>query len=429
MAGGQRKQEFYGWKLVGVLFAVYFLNMGFPYFGGAVINTYMLKQIPMSRSTFGLGFTLVNLFIGLPSLIVAASIVKWGVTRTFAAGSGMILAGTLWLSFFTAKPWQYLLAYGVVVGTGICFSSIIPVTTTVTNWFRKYRGRAMGIPLSASGFAGFLGAPLIDRFLTANGGNWRQAWEVVAAVMLLSGAIAFLFVKERPGDLGQVVDGIPEKEGASAASTALVSLYPWTPGEAVKTASYWMIVIGGIASQFPYFFFIAHGILHMKGAGFSPATAAWVMGLFTMGVIGGKQVGGWLMDKVSARIAFISGLSCYFVCMLVEMHLHSTAVAVLAGILYGLAFGWTFVCTNAATAQFFGPAAFPKLNGLNMLVTGLLSSPAGFVGGTLFDVYGSYNFAFELNMLITAVGIFALAFATMPRPKTALATSGAGALE
>ena len=42
---------FYGWKLVGVLFALDFLNMGVPLFGGAVINTYMLKQIPMSRST------------------------------------------------------------------------------------------------------------------------------------------------------------------------------------------------------------------------------------------------------------------------------------------------------------------------------------------------------------------------------------------
>jgi hypothetical protein len=41
-------QKFYGWKLVGVLFILDFLNMGFPFFGGAVINTYMLKQIPMA---------------------------------------------------------------------------------------------------------------------------------------------------------------------------------------------------------------------------------------------------------------------------------------------------------------------------------------------------------------------------------------------
>ena len=272
------KRKFYGWKLVAALFAVYFLNMGFPYFGGAVINTYMLKKIPMSRSTFGLGFTLVNLFIGLPSVVVAASIDKWGVKRTFAAGSGLILVGTLWLALFTTRPWQYLLGFGVIIGTGICFSSIVPVTTTVTRWFRRYRGRAMGIPLSASGFAGLVGSPLINKFLSANGGNWQQAWEVVAGVMVVSGILAYLFVKERPEDLGQVVDGGEANEDAAPAHAEkrLATSYAWTPAEGMKTTAYWMIVIGGIASQFPYFFFIAHGILHMKQAGLSAATAAWV---------------------------------------------------------------------------------------------------------------------------------------------------------
>src|ERR1700730_14487010 len=82
--------QFYGWKLVGVLFALDFLNMGFPFFGGAVINTYMLRQIPMSRSTYGLGFTLLNLFIGLPSIIVAAVILKWGARTAFVIGSALI---------------------------------------------------------------------------------------------------------------------------------------------------------------------------------------------------------------------------------------------------------------------------------------------------------------------------------------------------
>ena len=36
-------QSFYGWKLVGALWFIYLLNMGFPLYGGAVINTYMIK--------------------------------------------------------------------------------------------------------------------------------------------------------------------------------------------------------------------------------------------------------------------------------------------------------------------------------------------------------------------------------------------------
>ena len=71
------ERSFYGWKLVFILWLLDFLNMGFPLYGGAVINTYMLKEIPMSRTAYGLGFTLLNLFVGLPSILVAASIVRW----------------------------------------------------------------------------------------------------------------------------------------------------------------------------------------------------------------------------------------------------------------------------------------------------------------------------------------------------------------
>ena len=423
------KREFYGWTLVGVLFSLDFLNMGFPYFGGAVINTYMLKEISMSRSMFGLGFTLANLCIGLPSVIVASSIIKLGIKRTFGIGSAFLLIGAVWLAFFTTQPWQYLVGFGVIIGTGICFSTIVPVTTTITRWFRRYRGRAMAIPLSASGFAGFIGSPLINRILTANGGNWRQAWEAVAGIAVLSGIIAFLFVKERPEDLGQVVDGIVDEiqSGRSTASESLITRHVWTPAEAMKTTSYWMIVIGGIASQFPYFFFVAHGILHIKGSGLSAATAAWAMGLFTMGAIVGRQIGGWLMDKIPARTAFISGLCCYFVGSLLALRIQADtlAIAFAAAIFYGAAFGCTFICMNTATAHFFGPAAYPKLNGLNLLVGGLISSPAGFVGGKLFDVYRSYALGFALNMVIVAIGIVALAFATVPKPKSQNIARGA----
>jgi MFS family permease len=419
-----KAQSFYGWKLVAALWLLDFLNMGFPLYGGAVINTYMLKQIAMERSTYGLGFTLLNLFVGLPSIAVAASILKWGIRSTFAIGSALILLGTLWMSFFATRPWHYLVGFGVIIGTGISFGTIVPVTTTVTRWFHRYRGRAMAIPLSASGFAGFLGAPLVNKILTANGGNWRQAWEVLAGIMIASAVVAFLFVKERPEDLGQTVDGAPPdaRTNQTPATNALATTLPWTPSQAYKTSAYWLIVVGGLACQFPFFFFTAHWILHLRQHGISAADAAWAMGLFTMGGIGGRLIGGWLMDKMPARFAFMSGLCCYFLGSFLAMRVDSSAftVAIAAAILYGTGFGWTFVCLNTMTAHYYGPVAFPKVNGMVLLLTGIVGSPAGVIGGKLFDRFGSYTAAFELNILVSAIGILALAFAPIPQPRTAV---------
>jgi MFS family permease len=410
------KPPFYGWKLVAVLFALDFLNMGFPFFGGAVINTYMLQQIPMDRSTYGLGFTLLNLFIGLPSMVVAAVILKWGARKAFAIGSALILLGALFLSIFASKPWHYLVGFGVVIASGISFGTIVPITTVAARWFNRYRGRAMAIPLSASGFAGFLGAPLINKILAANGGNWRRAWLVVAAIAVVSGMIALLFVKERPEDLGQTVDGIPQEAVASTAG-APITEQTWTPAQAYRTPAYWMIFIGGIACQFPYFFFVAHWILHLRSADIKAAAAAWALGFLTMGGIGGRLIGGLLMDKIAARYAFMMGLCCYLAgsILAIEVRAHPLPMAFAAAILYGVAFGWTFVCLNAITARFYGPSAYPKLNGMMLLLTGIACAPAGIVGGAVFDKLGSYTAAFVLNMALAVIGIIALSFSSPPR--------------
>ncbi len=398
--------------------------MGLPLYCGAVINTYMLKQIVMERSTYGLGFTLLNLFVGLPSTLVAAAILRWSVRTTFVIGSAIILVGTLWLSFFATQPWHYLVGFGVIIATGISFGTLVPVTTAVTRWFHRYRGRAMAIPLGASGFAGFLGAPLINKILAANGGNWRQAWEIIAGIMIVAGAIAILFVKERPEDLGQVPDGgaltcsaaTRSDTTSPASSQAAAGPSAWTPSQVYRTPSYWLIVLGGFACQFPFFFFTAHWILHLRQHGIAPADAAWAMGLFTMGGIAGRLVGGWLMDILTPRFAFMSGLCCYFVGSFLAMHVDTGGlrVAIAAAVLYGVGFGWTFVCMNTVTSRYYGPVAFPKVNGMLLLLTGVVGSPAGVIGGRLFDRFGSYTPAFELNILVAAFGILALAFAQAP---------------
>lgn len=420
------ERGFYGWKLVFVLWLLDFLNMGFPLYGGAVINTYMLKEIPMSRSAFGLGFTILNLFVGLPSILVAASIVRWGIRKTFGIGSALILCGALWLSLIASRPWHYWVGFGVLTATGISFGTIVPAATAITRWFSRYRGRTMAVTLSASGFAGFFVSPLINRILTANGGNWRQAWAVVAGISVLSAIVAFLFVKERPEDLGQSVDGAPEGRLSpnSAARKALVTKFLWEPRQAYRTLPFWMILVGGIACQFPFFFFTAHWLLHLKGVGISPADAAWAMGLFTLGAVFGRLIGGWLMDHMVARYAFILGLCCYFFGSFLAVRVSPGAlwIAYAAAMLYGIGFGWSFICLNTVTGHFYGPAAFPRLNGMQLLLGAIFCSPAGYLGGKIFDTCRSYSLAFGINCLVAGIGIIALFFAKMPVPPHAAET-------
>jgi sugar phosphate permease len=283
------------------------------------------------------------------------------------------------------------------------------------------------VSLTASGFAGFLGAPLMNKILAANGGDWRQAWLIVAGIAIVAAVVAYVFVKEKPEDIGQVPDGIAEDANAAkgGAANALATKFNWTPGEAYRTNAFKMIVIGSFACQFPFFFFTAHWILHLRGAGINPADAAWAMGLFTMGGIFGRLIGGWLMDRMPARFAFMMGICCYFVGSFLAINVTSTAlmVAFAAAILYGAGFGWTFVCLNTMVGNYFGPVAFPKVNGMMLLLSAVFCSPAGLVGGKLFDMFRSYTPAFYLNVTICIIGIIALFFAAMPEKNNSAGSS------
>ncbi len=414
------KQKFYGWKLVAVLFILDFINMGFPYYGGSIINGYMMHELTMSRSTLGLGFTILNLFVGFAAIVVAMSIVKYGIRTTFIIGSVLIGLNALFLGFYASKPWHYLVAFGVVNGTGMSFGTLVPTATGVTRWFRRYRGRMMGLALSASGISGFALSPLLDKMLRSGGGNWHVGWRIVACAMVVSGLIAFFFVKESPESMGQAVDGLPAEQQAQPSRTdALATKHPWTAGEAYRTSAYWLIAIAGIVATFPYFLFIAHWVENLRGIGITPARASWGLSLLTIGTLVGRWLGGVLMDYLNARLAFVLGVSIYFVSsyLAVVSRADTLVLAYIASVLQGVAYGWTYSCANTMTAHYYGPQAFPKLNGTYILLTSCCASPAGYVGGRIFDLYGSYAKSFELNALLAAIGILAVIFAAMPSPR------------
>jgi MFS family permease len=143
-----------------------------------------------------------------------------------------------------------------------------------------------------------------------------------------------------------------------------------------------MIIVGGIACQFPFFFFTAHWLLHLKGVSVAPADASWAMGLFTLSAVLGRLIGGWLMDRLVARYAFILGLSCYFPGSFLAVRVAPSAlwIAYSAAILYGIGFGWSFICLSTITGHFYGPAAFPRLSGMQLLLGSIFCSPGGLSG-------------------------------------------------
>ena len=258
----------------------------------------------------------------------------------------------------------------------------------------------------------------MQSIILKNGGNWRIGWMICAGAMLVSVIIAIMFVKDSPEVLGQEPDGgLPVNVSAAGNNTKKVvaTTYDWTPNQAYRTASYWSISIGACATKFPFFFFVAHWILFMMGLKFDATICAFSMGIFTITGLVGRLVWGLLMDTIEARIAFISGLVLYLIaCVLaISMVPGNLIMAYAAAALFGIA----FVCMQTITANFYGRKAYPKLNGMIMLISGILCAPAALIGGKLFEINKNYTASFQLIIAIVVIGIIALFFAKMPKPE------------
>jgi len=158
------------------------------------------EEIPHEPHAFGLGFTLLNLFVGIPSILLERHRAL-GNSEDVRYCSALILVGALWLFFVTSKPWHYWVGFGVLTATGIS-SAHCSGGNCHHAMVQPLPGRTMAVTLSASGFAGFIVAPTINRILTANG-QLRQAVGNCAGISVYPRLSRFLFVKERPEDLGR----------------------------------------------------------------------------------------------------------------------------------------------------------------------------------------------------------------------------------
>ncbi len=210
--------DFYGWTMLAALWAIVFLNLGFPAYGPAVINAAMAKAVGLNRETTGNMFSVYMIMSGLPGPLVALSINRFGVRRTLVLGSVFTIAGSLLMATVVTGGPGAMLCYGLLVGTGVAAGAVMAAQAGLARWFVRRRSLALSVLYSAGAIGGFVAAPLLNRLIEATG-TWRAGWWLLAALSTAAACTALILVRERPEDLGQVADGFgPPPAGGQPAA-------------------------------------------------------------------------------------------------------------------------------------------------------------------------------------------------------------------
>ena len=134
---------FYGWLIVAVTFLIGFTEAGVFQNILSVFMKPMIGEFGWSRSTVTAAITLGSIAGGLASPFIGPFLDRYG-PRMIAFWGVLILSAGLISLTFLSKIWQLYIFFGV--GRMIAVGALgLVISVTVSNWFIRRRGRAMGL--------------------------------------------------------------------------------------------------------------------------------------------------------------------------------------------------------------------------------------------------------------------------------------------
>ena len=303
------RTHFSGWRVLAALSFVFFANMGFSQFGGAVLNAGTVLGLHLNRRVLGYAVLVTAVVYGLSGPLTAWAIKRLGTRLTIVAGSLLMAVGMLCNATLVKEGWQFVTFSAVFIGLGIGLSTQIPAQACVNAWFIRRRALAISLVWTAAGVGGFVAPPLLNHLNLQY--TWRAGWLFVAGLMLVSGLVGWLFLADSPAQSGQHPDGTLPGDALLTGGAGLSSVYrsqsSWTLRDAARTPTYWMLLFGALAQMDTIYIYLAHGVLHLMGIGHSRSSAALSVSVFAIGAVIGKLSAGLLGDRIEPRFIWASG--------------------------------------------------------------------------------------------------------------------------
>ena len=361
-----------------------------------------------SREQISLAISVNVLLYGLTAPFAAALMERFTVRKVVMASLTTVSTGAF-LTTFVHAPWQLVLTWGVVVGIGTGSMALVFAATVANRWFVQRRGLVVGALTAAAATGQLVFLPGLTALSESYG--WRSIGLTIGSASMLMVPLIFLFLREKPADLGLLPYGAPGdwtppvKPTMNAAKLAIVTLK-----EASAHKDFWIL--------FGTFFVCGLSTSGLIGTHFIPAAHDHGMGqvvaaslLAMIGVFDviGTLASGWLTDKYDPRkLLFfyygLRGLSLFLLPSILFSTVHpSTLVFV---IFYGLDWVATVPPTIMLCRTVLGPDRGTVIYGWVFAAHQIGGSIAAFGAAVLRVKLGDYAAAFYISGALCLVSSY-----------------------
>jgi len=388
-----RTKIYYGWIMVALSFLVLLVGAGVRATPSILIVP-LEQEFGWSAATIGTAIA-VNIFLfGMLGPFAVAIFERFGVRRSVGLALVALAAGVA-LTSVMATPWQMILLWGVVVGTGCSMVAMVLGATIAGRWFVRSRGLVMGMLSAANATGQLVFLPLLA--LVATHWGWRAVSWVVAGVALALAPLVFWLLRDRPSDLGlprwgesEVLPPPPTSQNPALRAISVLRL-------GLRSRDFWLLAgsffvcgasTNGLIGTHLIPACFDHGIPEVAAAGLLA-----MMGIFDLL---GTTASGWLSDRFDSRkLLFwyygLRGLSLLYLPFSFDISIYGLS---LFAVFYGLDWIATVPPTVKLAAKAFGEEnaalMFGWILAAHQIGAAMAAWGAGFIRSETGDYFGAF---------------------------------------
>ncbi len=401
---------YYGWIVAAAACFCFGLGYGPAFFSFGNFFLHIELELGYTRADLGMIFgTFMFCFTG-SALIVGALQNRFGIRNIIIVGSFIAAVGFFATSQIHSKL-GFLIWFSLFGGLGIGFSTLVPCQTLGQSWFKKRRSLVFALIYSTP----FLLAPVVTRWarwmMDFGESGWRIGWVVIGCMSLSVAFVAYIFIKDRPEDIGLLPDG--ECHPAPDRDMKQHEQVQWTGAEAIRTPQFLFITMGTIAFVLPWVVLLSQGPSHISDQGIDPDALSFLVGMAGWSAVIGQFTGAF-GDRVSPRLVAAVALVLEGVGIAGFFFAHDAKFVFLCVFLIAFGYGACRVAIAQILATYFGRDAFATTSGVRIAITAIFAAAAPFVAGICYDRFDSYFAPFIAFSIVCLVGAFAIAISKHP---------------
>lgn len=397
----------YSWVIVGISFLMVCVVLGFCSSSKSLYISAITEALGISRSAFSINDSCRFIATAVVNLFFGFLVGRFGAKKLIAAGFACLVTSSLIYSFADNIFVFYI--GGIFLGIGLSWTTTTMVGYVVNKWCSKNKGTIMGAILAANGVGAAVAIQIVSPIIYEEGNlfGYRNAYRLVALILLIVGIIVVALFKEKPWIHVSEETNPKKKEKANSwvgieYSAAIKKAFFFGAAACIFLTGMVLQGISGIAAP------------HLSDVGLDAAFVASVLSVSSISLTCFKFLTGVIYDKfglrITSNICMITAVVVIFLLALVTDSEIGKTFAMIYGIFSALALPLETIMLPIYAGDLFGQKSFDKILGIFASVNTAGYALGAPVANLCYDITGTYNIALYISCGLMFLVMLAMQF-------------------